>query len=114
MALHLHALPKAVPIDLASQLYELCAAKRDQAAVEKLLAGFEADLRAARPQLVDAALKRLDARRLVPAVLIAALTITVPAKPVLHERASFLLRAEAVLRETLGDDRAAALLATRR
>jgi hypothetical protein len=113
-ALRLHALPRGVPIDLASQLHELCAANKDQAAMEKLLERLEADLRADRPGLVDAILKRLDVQRLAPAVLIAALTITVPAKGALREREGFLRRVESFLGSTLGKDRAAALLATRR
>jgi hypothetical protein len=113
-ALRLHALPTVVPVDLASQLYQLCAAKKDQSAVEKLLGRLEADLRAGRPESVDVILKRLDVERLAPAVLVAALTITVPAKSVLREREGFLERVEELLRRSLGNDRAAALLATRR
>lgn len=87
---------------------------KEQAAVEKLLARLEDDLRTNKLRIVDDILKRLDVEKLAPAVLIAVLTITLPAKGDLHEREGFLNRVDTLLRRNLGDDRTAALLASRR
>lgn len=113
-ALRLHALPSAVVIDFPSSLYELCRSEREQAAVERLLARLEQDLRGNELDAVDAILARLDVEKLAPAVLVAALAITVTAKTELPARADFLHRSETALRNRLGADRANALLALRR
>jgi DNA segregation ATPase FtsK/SpoIIIE-like protein len=103
----------AVPL-LADELYALCAQGRDQEAVERVLSRFESDLRADRFAAVDEVLSQVDVARLAPSVLIAALTITVPAKDLLRARAAFFRQVEETLRASLGPERADALLVTRR
>jgi hypothetical protein len=112
--LRLHALPTAIPLALESHIYALSASGNDQAALETLLAWLDHDLRRDRFVAVDDMLRQLEVSRLGPAVLLAALTITHPAREMLRERVAFLERVEHCLRQTLGDDRAAALLTTRR
>ena len=99
---------------IVEELYQLCAQHREQEAVERLLAQFDINLRAGRFSLVDEILAEADVRRLGSAVLVAALSITLPARDSLVQRAAFLARTEAALRESIGAERTAALLATRR
>lgn len=103
----------AVP-PLVDELYALCAQGRDQEAVERVLSRFESDLRARRFAAVDEVLSQADVARLAASVLIAALTITVPAKDLLRARAAFLRQVEETLRASLGPERADALLVARR
>lgn len=97
-----------------SELYDLCKQQREQKAIEVVLLRLEHGVRSARRQFVDNVLARAEVARLTPAVLLAALSITFPAKDFLEARNAFLARAEASIEEALGHDRAAALLASRR
>lgn len=97
-----------------SQLYELCGSGREQKAIEVVLIYLERSLRRADWRLVDDILEQLDVTRLTPAILIAALSITVPARAFLSARPAFLRRAEAFMAHSLGHEKANALLATRR
>ncbi len=96
-----------------NELYELCAQNREQRAVERFLVRLEADLREGRFPAVDAFMELVEVNRLAPAVLLATLSITLPAKQSLAKRAAFLVRVDVELRRCIGDERAHALLARR-
>jgi len=97
-----------------SDLYGLCEREREQRAIEFVLVHLERSLRRAQWRSVDDVMTRLDVNRLTPAVVVAVLSITVPAKAFLKARRAFLERAEGFLSKSLGQERARSLLVTRR
>jgi hypothetical protein len=96
------------------ELYVLCEREREQKAIEFVLVHLERSLRRAQWRSVDDVMTRLDVSRLTPAVVVAVLSITFPAKAFLKVRSAFLERAEGFLSRSLGQERARALLVTRR
>ncbi len=95
-------------------VYKLCDEGEEQKAIENVIARFEQELRLNRLNEANEALRQFNVERVSPAVIVAALTITFAAKALLDEREAFVEKAERWLRQTLGDERAANLLATRR
>jgi hypothetical protein len=75
---------------------------------------LEAALRNGDFGIVDHHLDTINVDSVSPAILLAILSLTFPAKPGLAARAGFLTRAEASLVRQLGRARASALLAERR
>ena len=99
---------------IPEELYEMCAAQNERAAMYRLLMSLNTDLSAGRFAEVDELLAALDTTKLAPVVLLSALSFTLPAASHLPSRTDFLHRAEIHLRATLGDERAERLLDLRR
>jgi hypothetical protein len=82
--------------------------------MEQILIQLEEKLHAGQWKDVDTFLINTDVVDLTPASILAALSITFTAKPVLLAREDFFRRAEVHLRSILGHTRADVLLKTRR
>lgn len=95
-------------------LYALCQESNEQRALERAISTFERLLRAGRFTEADALLEKAQVRRLGPSVLVGILTITFHGKDRLPHREGFLRRAESVLYDVIGKDRAERLLTGRR
>lgn len=85
-----------------------------QKELEKTLLMMEGCLRTRQYGEVDDWFKHCPPEAVDPAVILGALSITVPAKSALKEREGFLRRAESWLKVKLGETRALALLEHRR
>lgn len=100
---------------LILEVERFCTRGASRAAMERLGDFVDETLRAGtRDDEVNELLDALDPSRLAPNVIVALLTITWYAKERLTRREAFLKRAEKAMRATLGEKRAAALLANRR
>lgn len=82
--------------------------------MEKWMTIIEAALRNGDFGIADHHLDAINVDSVSPAVILAVLSLTFPAKPQLNARTGFLERAEASLVRQLGRARASALLAERR
>jgi hypothetical protein len=97
------------------ELYELCRDGGSQLALVRLLERLDADLRAERFVDVSALLARLLVDQLSPNVLVGAAAITRFAHEQLGAtRSNFVARVTEHLRNVLGEDRANALMQSRR
>lgn len=86
----------------------------DQKQVERVIALLEEHCRNGDFAFVDGWFDHADLDELSPTSIIGALTITYWGKQELSRRDAFLKRAEIVLKEKLGEERAEKLLARRR
>jgi hypothetical protein len=101
------------PEQTVETLYALCTDDNDQRAAEHALRYLDRKLRANAFETVDMLLRQIDVTRLVPAVALAILSMTVNASNKLHERKGFRSRVAIWLQVKLGVDRANKLLHAR-